>query len=128
LLLGCDGNPNLDQEFVGVSGRFICAEEELFSGDASFTTAALENQHGIRRQGDGRHFRGWVRMTEIPAQGAAVAYGAVSYMLIGLCHKRTCCSHESGGTQGRVPGQSTNNEVAPFDSMVIKLRQTIDID
>ena len=67
-------------------------------------------------------------MTEIPAQGAAVAYGAVSYMLIGLCHKRTCCSHESGGTQGRVPGQSTNNEVAPFDSMVIKLRQTIDID
>ena len=66
-------------------------------------------------------------MTEIPAQGAAVAYGAVSYMLIGLCHKRTCRSR-GVETQGRVPGQSTDNEVAPLNSMVIKLRQTIDID
>ena len=68
-----EGQFDLHEHFVGLQRRGERAGEKILCGDPSFRFVRLYAHSAVKRQDDGRHFRRWVAVRKVAADGAAIA-------------------------------------------------------
>ena len=113
------GNSDFYQHFVVASGSRIYPLEEIRRRKPALAGFASKHHDGVHRLNYCRHFGCRVGMTEVAAQGAAVAHGSMRDPLIGFMHERACLGQERRACEHRVPTQCPDNELRRFDFAII---------
>src|SRR3569833_4207373 len=119
---------NLGEEFVGRKIGVIEAVEEMLRGYQPFAARNLQHEGRV----DGAHHRrmidAGIAVSDVAAEGAAIAYLRIGYLFGGFGQQRTFLLQQRRGDQLVLSGHRTDVKGAALFAYTLELFDAIEID
>src|SRR3569623_632146 len=119
---------NLGEEFVGRKFGVIEAVEEMLRGYQPFAARTLQHEGRV----DGDHHRrvivARIAVSDVAAEGAAIAHLRVGYLFGGFGQQRTFLLEQVRGDQLVLGGQRNNKKSTALFAYTLELLYAIEID
>ena len=122
------GISNCRQQFIRGQRRGIDALEEIRRGNPALPAQAADHQRRVERKHAGGQLGGGIGMSQIAADGAAIAYGRMRDLRRRLAQKWQRFGNVLRTEQIHMAGECADHDLVARDRNAAQLREPPDVD